>query len=135
MLLTLYFSSAYSLQQESFADNELLVTQDDNIQQVFDNLENDIAIDTLVFDDGTYELNLQINRSINLRGISASHVILTGNGINSIMNVSQNAIAVIQNFTFKNADVAINSTSSTVSLKNNIFLVNIFLDSRDKHFY
>jgi len=119
--LILFFQMplAFSVQQRDLQPNEILVTVSDDVQLLFDKAPEN---STLVFDVGTYTLNLLVNKSINLRGISTSHVILKGDGQQPIFEVIDGADVVIQNFTLADSEVGVRIVLSNVTIQNTLFL-------------
>jgi len=130
LCLVLNSLAVFAIDQAQLSDGEILVRASDDVQQKYQAASEN---DTLVFDVGTYTLNLVIDKSINLRGISTAHVVLKSAGTGAIFDV-RNATTVIQNFTFSDADFALYSSLSDVTLKNNIFEVDqvVEMDSDSK---
>ncbi|MDH3325085.1 MAG: fibronectin type III domain-containing protein [Gammaproteobacteria bacterium] len=123
LLFFFYSSPGFSLVQDDLEVGEILVTESDNVLTKINEVVGNDSLDTLVFDVGTYNLNLAIKESITLKGVSTADVILQSDGVNPIIQVSEAATVTIQNFTFTDANVAIVVASSTATIQNNIFSV------------
>lgn len=118
LLLFFYSSMVFSLVQADLADDETLVTKDDDVAQI---ISDATANDILVFDAGIYSINLVIDKSLTLKGISTADVIFKSGDGDIVIDISNNTNVTIQNVTFFTTKIAIRTTSSTVTIKNNVF--------------
>jgi len=115
-----YSPSVFSLSQSDLEDDEILVVEGDNVSQKLNQASEG---QTLVFDVGNYEINLLIDKTVHLKGLSTADVILQGIGLNPVIEVSNGVAISIQNMTFIESNIGVSVGSSNVTIQNNIFLL------------
>jgi len=120
LIFLLYGSFVFSVEQGQLEDGDILVNEGDNIQSAFDNAAEN---STLIFNVGTYTLNLIVNKQVHLKGISTANVILKSDSLSPTVSVIGVNNVFIENLTFSDAEVGISSEISTATIRNNIFSV------------
>ena len=119
-----HFPYANALEQSDLVDNETLVTSDETNDEIQQKIDTANGGQTLVFDVGSYTLNLNLSNNVNLRGVETANVILKSDGENPIIQVNNAVKSTIQNFTFSDASIAIDiSATDSLLITNNIFRV------------
>ncbi len=102
----------------------------DNLKDI-ESLINDADAgeDVLVFEPGTYKVNIELNKNIDLRARDTTNTVLESlNGIDPVISINGANNVAIQNFTFSNNKSAIKIFESnfgvSIDIKNNVFQKN-----------
>jgi len=82
--------------------------------------------DVLVFEPGTYQVNIELNKNIDLRARDTANTVLESlNGTDPVININGASNITIQNFTFRNNEFAIKIFDSNIGVNiditNNVF--------------